>query len=64
MIAMKSAPLGVKATLASAHTARIEGEAVAFGRLDSDMADLFDSQDGREGLLSFVERREAKFTGK
>ena len=63
-IATKSAPLGVKTTLASAHRARLEGEAAAFARLDSDMADLFESEDGREGLQSFVERRPAIFTGR
>ena len=64
MIAERSAPLGVKATLASAHRARLAGEAAAFARLDSDMADLFDTEDGREGLASFVERREARFVGR
>jgi enoyl-CoA hydratase/carnithine racemase len=64
MIAEQSAPLGVKTTLASAHRARLEGEAAAFARLDSDMAALFDTEDGREGLASFVERREARFTGR
>jgi enoyl-CoA hydratase len=64
MIATKSAPLGVKATLASAHRARLEGEAAAFARLSPEMADLFESEDGREGLLSFVERRAARFTGR
>ncbi len=64
MIAEKSAPLGVQTILASAHRARIEGEAAAFARLDSDMAALFDTADGREGLMSFVERREARFTGR
>jgi enoyl-CoA hydratase len=64
MIAERSAPLGVKATLASAHRARLEGEAAAFARLDSDMAELFASEDGREGLVSFVERREAQFVGR
>jgi enoyl-CoA hydratase len=63
-IAIRSAPLGVKTTLASAHRARLEGEAAAFARLDSDMADLFETEDGREGLQSFVERREATFTGR
>src|SRR5438034_2888843 len=63
-IATKSAPLGVKATLASAHRARLEGEAAAFARLDADMADLFDTEDGHEGLRSFVERREARFVGR
>lgn len=64
MVAQKSAPLGVKTTLASAHRARIEGEAAAFERLDSDMAELFDTEDGREGLRSFLERREARFVGR
>jgi enoyl-CoA hydratase len=63
-IATKSAPLGVKMTLASAHRARLEGEAAAFTRLDSDMAELFDTEDGREGLQSFIERREASFVGR
>lgn len=63
VIADKSAPLGVKTTLASAHRARLEGEAAAFGRLEPDMAELFKSEDGREGLRSFVDRREAKFAG-
>jgi enoyl-CoA hydratase/carnithine racemase len=64
MIATRAAPLGVKATLASAHRARLEGETAAFARLDSDMAALFDTDDGREGLRSFVERREARFVGR
>jgi enoyl-CoA hydratase len=64
MIAEKSAPLGVKTTLASAHRGRIEGEAPAFARLEPDMADLFETEDGREGLRSFAERREARFTGR
>jgi enoyl-CoA hydratase/carnithine racemase len=62
-IATRSAPLGVKTTLASAHCARLEGEEAAFARLDADMAKLFDTEDGREGLKSFIERREARFTG-
>ena len=64
IIATKSAPLGVKATLASAHRARTEGEAAAFRQLEPDMAELFGSEDGREGLRSFVERREAEFVGR
>jgi enoyl-CoA hydratase len=64
MVAEKSAPLGVKATLASAHRARLEGEAGALERLGPDMAELFETEDGREGLRSFVERREARFVGR
>ena len=63
-IATKSAPLGVKTTLASAHRARQEGEVAAFGRLEPDMAELFETEDGREGLVSFIERREARFVGR
>src|SRR6266567_2655151 len=63
-IATKSAPLGVKKTLESAHRARLEGEAAAFARLEPDMAELFETEDGREGLRSFIERREARFTGR
>jgi enoyl-CoA hydratase len=64
MIAEKSAPLGVKTTLAAAHRARIQGEAAAFERLAPDMAELFQTEDGREGLRSFVERRDARFVGR
>lgn len=63
-IATKSAPLGVRTTLASAHRARLEGEAAAFARLEPDMAELFETEDGHEGLRSFIERRQASFTGR
>jgi len=63
-IATRSAPLAVKTTLESAHRARTEGEAAAFARLEPDMVRLFESDDGREGLMSFVERREARFVGR
>jgi enoyl-CoA hydratase len=63
-IATRSGPLGVKKTLESAHRARLEGEQAAFARLEPDMVELFESEDGREGLMSFVERREARFTGR
>lgn len=63
-ISEKSGPLGVKTTLESAHRARLEGERAAFDRLDSDMSALLHTDDGREGMTSFVERRLARFTGK
>jgi len=62
-IATRSAPLGVRTTLESAYRARLEGEQAAFARLEPDMVALFESDDGREGLASFVERRDANFTG-
>jgi enoyl-CoA hydratase/carnithine racemase len=62
-IANRSAPLGVRATLESAHRARLEGEEAAFARLEPDTVALFESEDGREGLASCIERRDANFTG-
>ena len=44
-IATRSAPLGVKATLASAHRARLEGEAAAFARLVADMVQPFEIEE-------------------
>jgi enoyl-CoA hydratase len=63
-IATRSGPLGVKTTLESAHRTRLEGEEAAFARLEPDMVRLFESEDGHEGLASFVERREARFVGR
>ena len=62
--AMLAAPLGVRATLASAHTARREGEAAAIERLRPAVTELFASADAAEGVQSFIERRQAKFQGR
>src|SRR5207249_6625604 len=56
-IATKSAPLGVKTTLASAHRARLEGEEAACARRNADTAALLEPEDGREGLQSVTARR-------
>ena len=58
------APLGVKATLASARLALEQGETVAGEALRPGVAELMSSTDAEEGMLSFIERREAKFTGR
>ena len=63
-IAERAAPLGVRATLASAHLARGEGEAAAIERLRPDVQALFASADAAEGVQSFIERRQAKFQGR
>ncbi|GGU20902.1 crotonase/enoyl-CoA hydratase family protein [Nocardioides albus] len=63
-IAEKSAPLGVRTALASAHLARDSGEAAAIERLRPDISRLLSTADGAEGLQSFVERRDAIFTGR
>ena len=62
-IADRAAPLGVRAVLASAHTARMEGDGAAIDRLRPEMTRLFGTTDAAEGVQSFVERREARFSG-
>lgn len=57
----KQAPIGVRATLKSARIARLQGEIAAVERLYDDMELVSKSQDFQEGILSFMERREAKF---
>ncbi len=58
------APLAVQATKASSRRFVQEGFAAAIRAFGPDQAKLAASQDAREGVASFVERREAKFSGR
>ena len=58
------APLGVRATLLSARLAITEGEQAAIERLMLDLEPILQSEDVKEGLLSFIERRQAHFEGR
>ncbi len=58
------APLGVRATIASARKGRMEGEEAAAAALRAEVVKLMASDDAREGVQSFVERRTARFTGR
>ncbi|MEZ4453328.1 MAG: crotonase/enoyl-CoA hydratase family protein [Nannocystaceae bacterium] len=60
----RQAPLGVQATLRSARTCEREGVDVAAAALLDEARALMASDDAAEGLRSFVERREGRFTGR
>jgi enoyl-CoA hydratase/carnithine racemase len=58
------APLAVRATLESARTAILEGQAAAIKMIIPKGKELAQSEDAKEGLRSFLERRTARFTGR
>ena len=58
------APLAVQATRRNAELAATHGEAAAQAGLMDAARALMDTEDAAEGLLSFVERREAVFRGR
>ncbi|HEX3344518.1 MAG TPA: crotonase/enoyl-CoA hydratase family protein [Polyangiaceae bacterium] len=60
----RQAPLGVRATLASARLAQREGEGAAARALRGEIRRLMATDDAREGLQSFVERRVGRYTGR
>jgi hypothetical protein len=63
-IVENSAPLGVRATLTSAHRSRDDGNPAAVASLIPDIITLFGTADTAEGIASFAERRTATFTGR
>ena len=60
----KGAPLGVQAVLKSARLARLDGARAAAEVLFKDLMPILKSDDAREGVQSFLERREANFKGR
>jgi enoyl-CoA hydratase len=58
------APLAVQATLASARTALLQGFDAAKQGLLPSMLGLMQTEDATEGLMSFLERRQAVFKGR
>ncbi len=57
------APMAVAGTLANARVARDQGPAAAVTHLRELLPSILASQDAAEGVLSFIERRDARFTG-
>lgn len=59
----KAAPLGVQASLRSSKLSRVKSQQQALAHVADEMPKVMKSQDAQEGILSFLERRAAKFTG-
>lgn len=57
------APLAVQASLKSANITRLRGEDAALEVLMDDARSLMTTNDAMEGMQSFMERRDAEFTG-
>lgn len=60
----RAAPLGVQGSLASSRLARLKGHAAAKKELFTTLEPVMASDDVKEGIRSFLERREAVFKGK
>jgi enoyl-CoA hydratase/carnithine racemase len=60
----KQAPLGVAATIESARIAAGQGLDAAAKALLPQARALMNSEDAREGVMSFLERRDGKFVGR
>lgn len=60
----KAAPLGVQGCLKSTRTAALYGEQAAIDTVFKDLMPVMRSEDAKEGVQSFMERREARFTGR
>lgn len=60
----RQAPLGVQATLRNARLSLLDGERAAIARLLPDLMPIMQSEDAREGVQSFIERRAADFKGR
>lgn len=59
-----AAPLGVQAALRSSKLARKGDQKTALSAVFNDMTQIMQSEDAKEGVGSFIERRKAHFTGK
>jgi enoyl-CoA hydratase len=60
----RCAPAAVRATRRSARLAYEEGFEAAVARLMPDLVRIYETEDAKEGVASFLERRAATFTGR
>ena len=59
-----AAPLGVQGALKSCRVAALQGEEAVKATIFQDVAEVMKSEDMKEGVMSFIERRDAVFKGK
>jgi enoyl-CoA hydratase len=60
----RQAPLGVQGTLANARIYEAEGATAANAHLSTLLSQVMSSEDAAEGMMSFIERRDAVFKGR
>jgi len=60
----EQAPLAVQATLHNAHTAVNFGWQAAYASIANTQRRLFNTEDAKEGVQSFIEKRPARFVGR
>ena len=58
------APLAVQATMGNARVSLGQGWHDAYAKIQSTQKMLYNTEDAKEGVQSFVERRTAKFVGR
>jgi enoyl-CoA hydratase/carnithine racemase len=58
------APLAVQATMQNARISLGQGWQDAFAKIQSTQQFLYNTEDAKEGVQSFVEKRAAKFVGR
>ncbi|MFT6122921.1 MAG: enoyl-CoA hydratase/carnithine racemase [Oleiphilaceae bacterium] len=59
----QAAPLGVQASLRSSKMSRMQSQEIAFKHVSDEMTTIMKSKDAQEGVLSFLQKRDAQFTG-
>lgn len=60
----RQAPLAVQATLRNARLAQAEGWRAAYAQVAATQQQLYNSEDAKEGVQSFLEKRDARFVGR
>jgi len=64
VLVVSDAPLAVQATMENARVSLGQGWHDAYAKIQSTQKMLYNTEDAKEGVQSFVERRTAKFVGR